>query len=128
MASSSVDKTIKLWDPTTGKLRQTLNGWVRSVDFSPDSQLLASSSDDKTIKLWDPTMGKLRQTPNDHSHRVWSEINARVSILQNQWICHQGEKMLWFPLEYRPTCSAMKDGILTLGHASGRVSIISRFI
>src|SRR5438105_945084 len=43
LASGSVDKTVKLWDPTTGELRQTLEGHsdsVRSVAFSHDGQLI----------------------------------------------------------------------------------------
>ncbi|KAL3469675.1 hypothetical protein BJX99DRAFT_268041 [Aspergillus californicus] len=65
LASSSRDKTIKLWDPTTGALKQTLEGhsnWVQSVAFSSDGRLLASGSHDKTIKLWDPTTGALKHT------------------------------------------------------------------
>ncbi|KAF5860979.1 hypothetical protein ETB97_000889, partial [Aspergillus alliaceus] len=70
LASGSHDNTIKLWDPTTGELRQTLeghSGWVLSVTFSPDGKQLASGSSDKTIKLWDPTTGELRQTLEGHS-------------------------------------------------------------
>jgi WD40 repeat protein len=127
--SGSDDRTIKLWDPTTGELQQTLEGHsdsVRSVAFSPDGQLLASSSADNTIKLWDPTTGELRQTLEGHSHWVWSKTSVEVSILENQWICLQGKRMLWLPQGYRPTSFAAKDGILALGHASGRVSFISK--
>ncbi|RMZ90383.1 hypothetical protein DV736_g2368, partial [Chaetothyriales sp. CBS 134916] len=56
IASGSYDKTIKLWDTTTGNLQKTLAGhsdWVRAVAFSPDGKQIVSGSDDKTIKLWD---------------------------------------------------------------------------
>jgi WD40 repeat protein len=51
LASGSEDKTIKLWDPTTGALKHTLEGHsdpILSVAFSQDGQLLASGSDDET--------------------------------------------------------------------------------
>jgi WD40 repeat protein len=60
LASSSLDNTVRLWDPTTGALQKTLeghSGWVRSVTFSPDGRLLASASDDHTVRLWDPATG-----------------------------------------------------------------------
>jgi predicted NACHT family NTPase len=75
LASGSYDKTLKLWDPSTGELRQTLKGHsscVGSVAFTPDSRLLASGSDDKTVKLWDPSTGELRQTLKGHSSPVHS--------------------------------------------------------
>ncbi|WP_414518592.1 ribosome assembly protein 4, partial [Nostoc sp. PCC 9305] len=53
LASGSDDKTIKLWDVSTGKAIKTLTGHsssVLSVAFSPDGKTLASGSDDKTIK------------------------------------------------------------------------------
>ncbi|KAH2148396.1 hypothetical protein KXW33_005324, partial [Aspergillus fumigatus] len=70
LASGSDDKTIKLWDPTTGALKHTLVGHsdsILSVAFSQDGQFLASGSDDETIKLWDPTTGNLKHTLEGHS-------------------------------------------------------------
>ncbi|MDJ0501064.1 MAG: AAA family ATPase, partial [Nostocales cyanobacterium LE14-WE4] len=61
LASGSGDKTIKIWDVTTGKVLNTLKGhegYVLSVGFSPDGKQLASGSGDKTIKIWDVTTGK----------------------------------------------------------------------
>ncbi|MDH6098182.1 WD40 repeat domain-containing serine/threonine-protein kinase [Anabaenopsis sp. FSS-46] len=79
LASGSNDKTIKLWDVRTGKVRRTLTGFftghsdsVYSVGFSPDGQTLASGSGDKTIKLWDVTTGKVRHTLTGHSDSVCS--------------------------------------------------------
>jgi WD40 repeat protein/uncharacterized caspase-like protein len=55
LASSSDDKTIRLWNLADGTLRQTLTGHqgkVTSIAFSPNDNILASGSDDNTIKLW----------------------------------------------------------------------------
>ena len=56
LASGSHDKTVRLWDVTSGLEVATLTGHTRSVTslaFSPDGHLLASSSYDGTVKLWD---------------------------------------------------------------------------
>ena len=77
LASGSGDKTIKLWQVSTGKEIHTLNGhsaWVNFVAFSPDRQILASGSDDKTIKLWQVSTGKEIRTLNGHSKSVTSVV------------------------------------------------------
>jgi WD40 repeat protein len=54
LASSSRDRTVKLWNLATGDEMITLRGHrrrVRSVAFSTDSSTLASASDDNVVKL-----------------------------------------------------------------------------
>ena len=56
LASGSDDKTVKVWDASTGEAVQTLQGHsgdVSAVTFSPDGTRLASGSYDKTVKVWD---------------------------------------------------------------------------
>ncbi len=50
------NSSIKLWNPATGALRSTLEGFsevVTRLAFSPDGQL-ASACHDSTVRLWDP--------------------------------------------------------------------------
>ncbi|KAF5858595.1 hypothetical protein ETB97_003988 [Aspergillus alliaceus] len=75
VASSSDDKTVKLWDTKTGAELQTFKGHlssVASVAFSPGGQMVASGSDDNTVKVWDTKAGAELQTPNGHSSLVSS--------------------------------------------------------
>jgi WD40 repeat protein len=62
IASCGDDKTIRLWNVTTGEpIGQPLKGHtsiVRTVVFSPDGKILASCGDDKTIRLWNVAMGE----------------------------------------------------------------------
>jgi len=54
IASASLDKTVKLWQPD-GTLLNTLTGHtaeVYGVSFSPDGQTIVSASYDGTMKLW----------------------------------------------------------------------------
>lgn len=72
IASGAIDGIINLFDVKSGKLLHTLEGMstivhvypslcvsighamsVRSLCFSPDSQLLVTGSDDKDMKLYD---------------------------------------------------------------------------
>ncbi len=76
LASSSWDKTIRLWDIHTGSTKATFEGhtdYVYCVAFSPDGTILASGSEDYSIRLWDVHTGKLLNT-------IWWHIGGVYSL------------------------------------------------
>jgi WD40 repeat protein len=103
LASGSGDKTVKLWNVSTGKVIKTLWGHeavVRSIAFSSDGQILASASEDRTIKLWDVNTGKTLKTLQGHQAEIWSiafspdsQILASASFDQTVklWDVYTGE-------------------------------------
>jgi len=61
--SGGSDRTLKLWDASTGALLRTFVGHsdeVTSIAFSPDGTRVLSGSTDKTIRLWDAATGTVR--------------------------------------------------------------------
>ena len=75
LASTSFDRTVRLWKVSTGKELAVLPGhssYVLSVSFSPDGTRLASASFDKTIRIWNASTGDELAVLRGHEDRVMS--------------------------------------------------------
>ena len=71
--SSSWDKTLRLWELSTGNTTRRFVGHtndVLSVSFSADNRQIVSGSRDRTIKLWN-TLGDCKFTISDKGHTEW---------------------------------------------------------
>lgn len=105
-ATTSWDKTARIWNVADGTLKAVLKGHqggVNDVDFSPDGEKIATVSTDQTVRLWN-IEGKLLNTlqghhsvvvdvefsPNgkylvtaswDRTARLWSVTGEPMSIL-----------------------------------------------
>ena len=113
IASGSHDRTVRIWDTTTGKEILTLMGHaslVRSVSFSPDGKRLVSCSEPGTtrtgkrgivqtghLKIWDTTSGKQLLAIDGHTGVVncvvFSPDGERVASAGGTF--RKGELILW---------------------------------
>ena len=62
IATGSKDKTVKLWETSSGNEIRTLAGHssqVNDIRFTPDGKLLLSADWDNTVKVWDVYTGKI---------------------------------------------------------------------
>ncbi|KAL2849869.1 WD domain protein [Aspergillus pseudoustus] len=152
LASGAACLYIDLWETSTGALKYTLTSRsdkMHSLAFSPDGRLLASGCGN-AIELWDPATGTLRYTITDslnHFSRNFSHLMTQLpsfsprdwhdmllsgftkpinkpSLQGDQWISFRGRRELWLPPDYRPSCSAVKDGAIALGCDNGRIHVI----
>lgn len=72
-ASASFDRTLIVWDVTTGEVLRTLDGHkssVRSVDFSPDGQQIASGAANGSLILWDADDGLVIRRIDEHEGAI----------------------------------------------------------
>ncbi|KAI9714325.1 MAG: protein with putative role during mitosis [Bogoriella megaspora] len=73
LASASRDKSIRVWDVTTGYCVKTIRGhadWVRDINPSLDGRWLLSAGNDQTARLWDAASGEAKATFLGHEHVI----------------------------------------------------------
>jgi WD40 repeat protein len=98
IVSGSWDKTIKIWDSSTGILLRTLtdhSGWVKLVSWSHDDTKIVSGSYDKTVRIWNAITGDLMKTLEGHSGAVscvaWSPDDRKIASCS----CNEKKIILW---------------------------------
>ena len=70
LASSSYDKTVRLWDVKTGNQKRLLIGHkegIVAVTFNPNGKRIVSASLDGTVRLWDTETGVHLRTLTGHN-------------------------------------------------------------
>lgn len=98
--SGSLDKTMKLWDITTGREIRTFTGHADGVDsvaFSPDGRTALSASRDNTLKLWDIASGReVLSIHADTNNTKYFTVGTIAFSPNGQYILSGGGKLsLW---------------------------------
>jgi platelet-activating factor acetylhydrolase IB subunit alpha len=73
LVSASRDKTLRIWDVSTGYCVKTIRGhadWVRDVSPSFDGRFLLSAGADQTARIWDASSGEPKATLLGHEHTI----------------------------------------------------------
>lgn len=144
---------IVLWDMATGNVTMTLKdreGSIRVAATSQDGKLAATASDNNTVRLWDVATGTILHTIKKcfcfglafsrHGLRLTTNRgfvmidvdnllaaktrNKKHLYIKDNWVTDGDKRLLWLPLEYRPSSSAFKNNLVALGLPSGIVRVI----
>ncbi|CAF9931542.1 MAG: protein with putative role during mitosis [Gomphillus americanus] len=73
LVSASRDKSLKIWDVSTGYCVKTFRNhveWVRDVSPSFDGRWLLSAGDDRTARISDASSGEIKATFLGHDHVI----------------------------------------------------------
>src|SRR6266849_2149257 len=86
LASASADRTVQVWDASSGHTLLTYKGhisFVHSVAWSPDGKRLASGDESGIVQIWDPSNGYTLLSYKGHIsfvHSVaWSPDGKRLA-------------------------------------------------
>ena len=114
LASSSEDKTIKIWDPASGQCFTTIivSTSIAHLLFDHTGRYLIT--DAERIELATATTENI----------IWLDdlVKQGYGLGQDKsWITCNGKNVLWLPPEYRPSCSAVQVRMISIGCSSGRV-------
>jgi len=83
LASGSYDKTVRLWEVSTGNCLKTLLGhtsYVNSVNFDTKG-LLASGSGDRSIRLWEVSTGNCLKKLEGHTSYVNCILSGLLAFI-----------------------------------------------
>ncbi|GMY15001.1 autophagy-related protein 16 isoform X1 [Fagus crenata] len=138
LISGGQDRTIKMWDASTGSLSQTLYGCLGSVldlTITHDNRSVIAASSSNNLYVWDVNSGRVRHTLTGHTDKVCAVDVSKVSsrhVLSaaydrtikvwdlnkgyciNTIIFHSNCNALCFSMDGQTICSGHVDGNLRL--------------
>lgn len=114
LASASWDRTVRLWNPSTGQEVQKLENYQASrlSIFTFDNRILLTNRGAIYVNK-----GSI------HATAIESLAN-KTCIIKDDWIQRNNRNLLWLPQEYRSECSAFCGNTFAIGLHSGQVSFI----
>ncbi|KAK1990629.1 hypothetical protein LX36DRAFT_592221 [Colletotrichum falcatum] len=119
VAFSPDGQTVRLWDTATGAHRQTLTiGFTRSLAFHSSSSTVLLTDLGAVDLLTNSLVGGSPLSEELVSAPTFCSLGFSPD---KTWIMIGNERVLWLPIEYRPTSSAIQGSVMFFGCSSGRV-------
>ncbi|KAH7309922.1 hypothetical protein B0I35DRAFT_440850, partial [Stachybotrys elegans] len=123
LASGSGDKTVKIWDVTSGNCMQTIllgcDIYSLSFDLTNHARLYTEVGALDLALPFSRAIQSIDDAPRHDSTRSGYGISGNAI-----WILNGTEKVLWLPPEYRPVHSAILGSTIGIGCRSGRFWMI----
>jgi WD40 repeat protein len=120
LASTSGDRTVKIWDASSGACLQTLTIGKKIYRISFDITDSYLHTNIGTIKSTVPP-GLSSPLPNLEAQNP--QYQGLALSADDVWITYNSENVVWLPSEYRPACSAVSGKTIGVGAGTGRVWI-----
>jgi hypothetical protein len=124
VVSTSHDKTLKIWEPATGRTLATLEGhagYVTACAVTPDGRHVVSASADKTLRVWELATGRTLATLEGHAGYVTAcavtpdgrrVVSASVDKMLKVWELATGRALATLEghAGYVTACAVTPDG------------------
>lgn len=138
LVSGSNDKTIKIWQISTGKLIRSFkgdSGAISSVAISADGNFVAAGSHDtpkSNVKVWDLKTGNLIHTLLGHHKPVNciaispdAQILASASNKIKIWHLQKGDRLctLWHSFTVNSAAISPDNSILASGSSDNKIRL-----
>jgi hypothetical protein len=135
IVTASWDRTVRIWDATTGAELSALRGHeeqVQSAAFSPDGDRIVTASRDLTARIWNAATGAelfaLRGHERDVRSAAFLPGGARVVTASDDrtariWDAATGAEIARITLDAAVSAVAIHGAALALGDALGRIHV-----
>jgi WD40 repeat protein len=97
LTTSREDRTARVWDAETGRLRLSYRGHKfapYALAIRPDGRAVASSGDDEVIRIWDPATGEEIRQLRGHTASV-SALAFHPDGVRLASASHDGSLRIW---------------------------------
>lgn len=119
IVASSSRGCIKVWDAATGERRATLQSTTHSLHFVTSETL---RTDAGVFNLLNESSMNLAPP---HGHDVLQSQTLGYGFDETEtWILYGEKRLLWLPVEYRPTASAINGTTIMIGCSSDRILLL----
>ena len=120
LASASDNRTVKIWDASSGECLQTLEVGTELFEVLFDVTGSYLHTEISTFAIDACSASNINPSATDPQK---PRYQGWALSPDGAWITYNSENEVWLPSEYRPSCSAVSRKTIGIGVGSGKVWI-----